>query len=403
MKRKPLSKVRFGIVGLGFIGSGHASRIAKAKDKDFCLSAVADSVASTAAKVGKALSVPFFSDPEEMFHSGLCDAVVIATPHYLHPVLGIQAARAGLHVLSEKPIAASVGPARRLVAECRDAGVALGAMLQRRAEAQIKKIKRLVERRALGEIYHASMICSHWFRTQAYYDSGDWRGTWSGEGGGILLNQAPHDLDIFQWIVGMPRAVMAVLGTRLHKIEVENTAEIICDYGAGKTAHIYATTAQLPGVRRLTLCGDKGTLIFENQTIHLGRLSVPISRHIVKCKEDRADFIPHPKCNWRRIESPGSPGGTHMDVIRPFARHILRGAPMVASGQDALNVLELSNATYISGFKRRSVDIPVDAAEMERLLSRLQREHPGRRGGGLLDYSRRQLKKLAAQAKRPEK
>jgi len=385
-----MKKIRFGVVGLGTMGVPHAKALAADRRNRFCLGAVCDVDRDKARSVGEELAVPYFADYERMYESGLIDAVIIATPHYWHAPQTIAAAGAGIHVLCEKPLAVTVGPARAMVSRCRKHKVAFGAMLQQRTRGIMMKMKRMVDAGRLGEVFRISMVCSNWYRSQFYYDSGRWRGTWDGEGGGILINQAPHSLDLFQWIGGMPKRVVAILNTRLHHIEVENTANVICDYGGGKTGAIYATTAEAPGVERLTVSGDKGTLVAENGRLRFAKLSTPISRHMFTCKEMWGNI----RCDWKDIPSPKGPDDGHVKVIRAFARHILDGTAMVATGAEAINELELSNAIYIAGFKNKPAEIPVDAAEMERLMAKLTRERSTGRGGDIQARAARQLRRL---------
>jgi predicted dehydrogenase len=381
---------------MGFLGRNHAKAIIAAGDKEFCLGAVADAVAASARAAGEEYKVPYFTDPRAMYASGLVDAVLIVTPHFWHPVQAILAARVGLHVLCEKPLAVTVGAARAMVEECRKHKVAFGAMLQHRTRSQMIKFKQMVQDGAVGDVYRVVMECSSWYRSQAYYDSGAWRGTWDGEGGGILLNQAPHHLDLFQWIAGMPRRVVAVLGTRCHKIEVENTADVICQYDGGKIGYIHATTAQVPGEEKLAIYGDTGALIAQGGVLKYAKLSAPISRHIQACKESGADSIVPPKFEWKEVKTPGNEKPNHLMVIKAFVRHILHGADMVASGAQAVNQVELTNAMYLSGFGGKIVDLPIDAGEVDRLLARLQRERSTGKGGGASQVARRELRKLLA-------
>jgi len=374
--------VRFGIVGTGYVGRWHATTLKETRARYVTLAAVADTFADSAKRAGEQFGVPWFDDPAKMLGSGVVDAIIVGTPHFWHPPVAIQAARAGVHVLCEKPLAATIGPARAMVDECNKRGVALGIMFQFRTRAVMRKIKGMVDSGRIGRILRISMLCSDWYRTQAYYDSGGWRGTWDGEGGGILQNQAPHHLDVFQWIGGMPNRITAVMSTHTHKIEVENTAHVLCEYGDGQTGYFFATTAELPGGESFRIVGDKGTLVYEGGKLTFGRLSTPISRHAHECKEARADFIPKPKCTWREVKLSGPAGGEHSDVILPFARHILHGTPMVCTGEEALNEVELSNAAYVSAFKGRPVTIPIDADEMEGVLAGLERERSTGRGTG---------------------
>jgi len=394
MARKKLTKVRFGIVGAGYVGRWHAQTILDDKSGCMALGAMADSFGDAAKRAGEQFGVPGFNDPVEMYGSGLVDAIIVATPHFWHPPVAIQAARAGLHVLCEKPLAATIGPARAMVQECKKQGVSMGAMLQFRTSAVIRKMKQLVDSGRLGQLLRVSMICTSWYRTQAYYGTSAWRGTWDGEGGGILQNQAPHHLDVFQWIGGMPSRVTAVMSTRLHKIEVENTAHLVFGYDEGQTGYFFATTSELPGRDSFTIVGDKGTLVWEGDKLRLGRLSKPVSRHVFDCKESRPDFIPLPKCTWQDVKLPRRAGGGHIEIFRPFARHILKGTPMVATGEDALNEVELANAAYVSAFKGRTVELPVDADEVERLLARLEKERSVGRGLNQRAESLRAVRKL---------
>jgi len=242
-----MKKVRFGVIGLGNMGSQHAKCCKNDGGRDVTLGAVCDIVADKAAEHGEKHGVPHFIDALEMMDSGLIDAVIVATPHYWHSPMAVHAARRKLHVLCEKPLESRIGRARVMVAECKKNKVAMGVVLHHRTRSIMRKMKKMVDSGVLGEVFRVEMVCSSWFRSQAYYDSGAWRGTWDGEGGGVLINQAPHHLDLFQWIGGMPKKVVGMVHTRAHKIEVEDTANFLCDYGGGKVGYLYASTAEEPG------------------------------------------------------------------------------------------------------------------------------------------------------------
>jgi len=406
-----MKKVRFGVVGLGNMGVPHArsilglattvggskdqSKVGRRPPAGMLLGAVCDREVDKAERLGAELGVPYFADAQDMYASGLIDAVIIATPHYWHAPLAISAARAGLHVLCEKPLASRVGPARAAIGECRRRKVALGTMLQQRTRSVMVKMKQMVESGRIGEIFRVSMICSSWYRTQFYYDSGAWRGTWDGEGGGVLINQAPHSLDLFQWMGGMPKKITAVVNTRLHNIEVENTANVICEYEGGKTGYIYATTAEAPGMEQLMVCGDKGTLVAEGRTLRLARLKMPISKHLFASK----DLFTHVPCEWEEVKLPKGHDTGHLGVIKAFTNHLLHGKEMIATGAEAIGELEISNAVYISGYKGKSVDIPVDAGEIDRLIKKLERERSTGRGQGERAKADREMRKLSARGK----
>ena len=390
-----MKKVRYGVIGLGNMGKVHCRVIAAAGSRWFCLTAACD-VSPQKQELVADLGIPFFTDSQKMYDSGLVDAVIIACPHYWHPPLTFRAASRGIHVLCEKPLASSAGPARAMIAECAKRKVKLGAMLQLRCRPVMVKARQMIRDGAIGDLFRVEMICSSWFRSQKYYDSGEWRGTWDGEGGGVLINQAPHSLDLFQWVgMGLPRTVVANVATREHKMECEDTANVICDYGKGRIGYIYASTAEEPGQDKLTLIGDKGTMIVENDGISLGLLATPVSRHIYESQR----LFPgggEQKVTWSRVRvSPKKTG--HIDVIRAFARCLLAGEPMIATGAESLVELEISNAAYISGYNdSKLVRLPVDADQMERLLDRLIRAKSTGRGGNMRAAAARDMKKILA-------
>ncbi|MGC9454576.1 MAG: Gfo/Idh/MocA family protein [Phycisphaerae bacterium] len=385
-----METVRFGIVGLGAIGWSHAERIASADDASMRLGAVCSEDPADVARAADEFGVPYFSRVEKMYDSGTIDAVIVATPHYWHPVHAVMAAHRGLHVLCEKPLAATVGPARAMVDQCDSCEVALGVMFQHRTRAVMRTMRRMIADGQLGRLFRVSLTCSDWFRTQAYYDSRPWRGTWDGEGGGVLINQAPHHLDLLTWMAGLPRQVFAYAATRLHDMEAEDTATAVLDYGGGMVGQLYATTAEAPGYEELIVVGDKGTLIAEGERLMFGRPARPVSEHVAAA----GGAFEGPCCTWEDVELPDDKGADHTEVIRRFAGAILRGEPMVANGHDALAELELSNALYLSAYRNRPVDMPVSPAAMDRLLAELERKRSDGSGGGLRRKARRALNRL---------
>ncbi|MFP4053751.1 MAG: Gfo/Idh/MocA family protein [Phycisphaerae bacterium] len=364
-----MKKVRFGIVGLGAVGRQHAAAMASADSSRLEFSAVACAIPENAHAAAEEYGVEHFHDAQELFDSGCVDAVLIATPHYWHPPLAIRAARAGVHVLCEKPLAVTVGAARAMAAECRKRNVALGVMFQQRHRPVMQTMRRMIDEGQLGEVFRVEMICSGWIRTQAYYTSGAWRGTWNGEGGGVLMNQAPHSLDLFLWLGGVPREVFGFCETRTHRIEVENTAEIICRYEGPRTGHIYVSTAHAPGGERLILAGDRGTLVADGDRLRFGKLAGPLGEHILTCpragsEEGAIDST------WEQVavDPSASADELRMAVVEAFAEHLRSGAPMTASAEDGLNQTELTSAVYLSADRGVSAHLPVDADAIDNLL-----------------------------------
>ena len=242
-------KLRVGIIGIGNIGSAHASAIYSGKIPNMELAALCD----TNADVRKQLcekydDVPIFKTHEELLQSKVCEAVIIATPHYFHPPIAIDAFRAGLHVLTEKPAGVDCASVKEMCSEAELSGKVFGVMFNQRTNKLFREAKKIVSSGELGELKRVVWIITNWYRKQAYYDSGTWRATWSGEGGGVLINQAPHNLDLWQWICGMPESVRAeCYVSKFHNIEVEDDATIFAEYPNGATAVFITSTGDYPG------------------------------------------------------------------------------------------------------------------------------------------------------------
>ncbi|HEX9998585.1 MAG TPA: Gfo/Idh/MocA family oxidoreductase [Abditibacterium sp.] len=362
-----MNPVRFGVIGVGGMGGGHARSIGTLEEAQ--LVAVADISAETAQKVADETGAKAFTDANDLIDNGNVEAILIATPHFFHPPVAEYAASKGVHVLSEKPIAVTVSAADKMVEVARQNNVLLGVMFQQRTEGVRLKIKEMLDAGAVGEVHRISMTAP-WYRPQAYYGSGSWRGTWKGEGGGILMNQAPHSLDQFVWLAGgSPLSVQAIADTRLHQIEVENTAMAICDFGGGKTGYFYASTAEIPGGERVEIAGDKGLLTLDDQGLRFYQLEEPLSQHLANSQERFGS----PKGQWQTIEHDKS-GQSHTAVTRAFCRAVRANdaSLMVASGRDGIQALELANAILSAGYTRREVKLPLDRSAFDAMLEKLQ-------------------------------
>src|SRR5215472_6441942 len=265
-----MTKVRLGIIGLGNIGQHHQSYLAAGKVSRAELVAVSDAVP---AKLEKYKPLKTFSDGEELIRSGLVDAVIIATPHYQHTTLGIAALKHGVHVMVEKPISAHKADAERLIAtHKKNPKIVFAGMFQLRAEPRYLKMQKLIQGGDLGEIVRMSWLMTDWYRTEAYYASGGWRATWKGEGGGVLLNQCLHNLDVIQWLLGMPARVRGFcqLG-RFHEIEVEDNVTAYLGFPNGATGTFVSSTGEAPGTNRFEIAGTRGKLVLENNRLTFTR------------------------------------------------------------------------------------------------------------------------------------
>lgn len=362
-----MSNVKFGVVGVGGMGGSHAKNIGQQEGCEVV--AVADVNEETARRVADECGARPFTDYKKLLRDGGVDAVMIATPHYFHPPIAEHAAKRGIHVLTEKPIAVSVAAADKMIEACKKNNVLLGVVFQQRTEPSRRAMKRLIDEGALGNLHRISMTAP-WYRPQAYYDSGSWRGTWKGEGGGILMNQAPHSLDQFVWLGGVPQRVQSIASTRLHNIEVENLALAIFDYGDGKIGWLYTSTAELPGGERIEVAGDKGALVWEGGKVRLMKTEQPLSEHLRTCSEAFGSI----KSEWHDVELDDESSG-HMEVVRAFARAVRENNPslMVANGEDGLRSLEMANAILMAGFKRKEIEFPLNRKKYEQMLQKLQK------------------------------
>jgi predicted dehydrogenase len=347
------------------------SHLAKEKDlAEVTFVGVADAVPAAVEAVSAEYGIKGYASAEDLIDRGGCEAVLIATPHPFHAPIARYAIERGLHVLSEKPIAVTVAEADSMLAAAERAGVRLGVMFQTRTEAPYRKARELLQSGAIGKVYRSVMVASHWFRSQAYYDSGSWRGTWAGEGGGVLMNQSPHSLDMFIWLGGKPTRVYARTTNRFHQIEVEDTAEVLLDYPGGQTGYLYTTTAEWPGEDRFEFTGELGKLVINSRGVSLYRMARPI-RDVLAT----TTMWGKPEGDWEEVTVDHQPSG-HALVVQQFARAIRTGEPLVATGQDGLNALELANAIQLSGHEHREVDLPLDRAAYDVFLASMRERSP---------------------------
>lgn len=360
-----MTKVRLGIIGLGNIGQHHAGYLAAGKVNRAELVAVADAVP---AKLEKYQSLRTFTEPEELMRSGLVDAVIIATPHYQHTTLGIAALRQGLHVMVEKPISAHKADAERLIAAHRqNPALVFAGMFQLRAEPRYLKIQKLLREGELGEFVRMSWIMTDWFRTEAYYASGGWRATWKGEGGGVLLNQCLHNLDVMQWLLGMPARVRGFcqLG-RFHDIEVEDNVTAYLEYSNGATGTFVSSTGEAPGTNRFEIVGTLGKLLLEGERLRFTRNASDMLEFSKSAKQGFAK----PEVSDAEIPFENAANG-HAVLMQNFVNAILDGEPLIAPGAEGIQSVELANVLLYSSLLGQTVELPMDSAAYERKLNEL--------------------------------
>ena len=358
--------VRMGVIGTGGMGSGHCQMIPTIPETE--LTAVCDTDPDTLERITAKHGVPGFATHTELLDSGLVDAVIIATPHYYHPPIAEDAFARGLHVMSEKPLGVTVSGADAMIAAAKQSGKKFGVMYQMRAEPRNRAARSLIESGALGDIYRVNLVMG-WYRSQAYYDSGGWRATWSGEGGGVLINQAPHFLDLFCWLGGMPTKITAQTRTRLHDIEVEDEAYGFMEYANGAHGYLYATTNEIPGTERLEVCGDKGKILIDGTNLTFHRIDGGI-RHFTEANKE---MWAAPKAAPQPVSLPAETDiKSHAAITQNFARAILFNEPLIAPGEDGLNAVELINGMILSGKTGKPVSVPVDRSEYDDLINVLK-------------------------------
>lgn len=350
-----MEKVRFGIIGLGNMGSQHAAYLYGGDIEGAVLGAICDIKQSRLdfAKE-KYPDVALFSDYKEMLESGTCDVVLIATPHYMHPVIAIDAFNAGLNVISEKPVGVYTKAVYPMMDAAKKSGKMFGVMFNQRTNPVYRKMREIVQSGELGELKRLVWIITDWYRTQCYYDSGDWRATWEGEGGGVLLNQCPHNLDLWQWIFGMPKSVNAFCEYgKYHNIEVEDDVTAYAKYENGATAVFITTTGECPGTNRLEISGSKGKLVAEGNTLTWTKLKVDEREYCFNA----TNGFSQPESETVVLTPEYEMKEQHRGITQNVTNHLLHGEPLIAEGYEGINGLTLSNAIMLSTWKNRTVEL----------------------------------------------
>ena len=372
-----MNKVRFGIIGIGKMGSQHCLRFTNGLIKNAVLTAVCDVSPERKKWAEEKLApkgVAFFDDYKALIDSGLTDAVLIATPHYFHPVMAIYALEHGQHTLIEKP----AGVYTKAVREMNETAaghpeLVFGIMYNQRTNKLYRFAKELVESGRLGTIKRINWIITNWYRPQAYYDQGGWRGTWAGEGGGVLINQCPHQLDLFQWLGGMPLSVTAHAEVGKNRnINVENDVTAFMEYASGATGVFITSTHDFPGTNRLEIDADKGKLVIEGSKLTFTELEISETEFNATNKK----FMP--RIPSRKIKKRiGLLGQAkmflfeqHTGILNNFVSAIINKTPLIAPGADGIKGLTISNAIHLSAWTGEKVEIPFDEdkfiAELEK-------------------------------------
>jgi predicted dehydrogenase len=365
-------KVKLGLIGLGNMGSGHAAYL---KDMDNVeMVGVCDIVKEKADKFAKMCNTTAYYNYEELFAKSGLEAVIIAVPHYDHTPISIAAFNQGIHVLCEKPLAVHVNDAKKSIAAYEKAkeknpNIVFAIMFMERTYSYYKKIKDIIDSGELGKLTRVTWINTAWFRSQTYYNSGGWRATWAGEGGGILTNQCPHNLDMYQWLFGVPSKISghAHIG-KYHDIEVEDEVSAYFEHDNGMIGHFIVTTAETPGTNRLEIIGENGKMVYENNKLVFYRNRMSMFKFLKETKESFGNV----ESWYTEIPIDGDNSNPHKKVTENFIDVILNGGgELIGHGTEGIKAVTIANAIMLSSFKEKMIDIPFDADEYENKLKEL--------------------------------
>jgi len=355
-----MKPVRFGVVGVGGMGASHVNAIIEMEETELVAGADINPVARDNFKAKHGLDC--YEDYHELIHRRDIEAICVVTPHPLHKQIVVDALRHRKHVLCEKPIAGTVYDADEMIATARETGCKLGVVFQERTKPEHQAAARMMQSGELGDLLRASLIAPS-FRTQAYYDRGTkWRGTWKGEQGGVLLNQAPHPLDLFVWLVGLPVRVTGLTATRLHRIETEDTASALLEFPNGAHGILHVNTTEAPSTTEIEVACTRGKLVIRDG-VRVAIPATPLDEYIARSTDNFGGKL---EVTWKDIKAEGRYG--HRETIRDFALAVREDRPPMVPGEEALKSLELANGIILSSARGRPVTLPVDRAEYAALI-----------------------------------
>ncbi|WP_337032148.1 Gfo/Idh/MocA family oxidoreductase [Paenibacillus illinoisensis] len=354
-----MSLIRVAVIGIGNMGAAHARTLIAGDVPGAELVAVCDVRKEMESWVASNFpaSVSYWQDAEQMMASGTIDAVIIATPHYDHPEQAIQAFQHGLHVMIEKPAGVYTKQVRKMNEAAAASGKVFSMMYNQRTNPLYIKLRDLIASGELGEVRRTNWIITNWYRSQSYYDSGGWRATWAGEGGGVLINQDPHQLDLWQWTIGMMPVRMRAFCSfgKYRDIEVEDDVTAYVEYANGASGVFVTTTGEAPGTNRFEVNGDRGKIVIEDGQLNFWRL-----------RESEPEFnkrftggFGQPECWKCEVPITGTESG-HPGLIRNWIDAIRTGAALIAPGEEGIHGLTLSNAMLLSTWTDNWVELPID-------------------------------------------
>ncbi len=352
-------QIKLGIIGIGNMGSSHANNILKGSCPNLKITAVADINPDRLDWARKNIGedVLLFNNAEEMITSKAIEACLVAVPHYDHAKYAIMCIENGIHVMVEKPAGVYTKQVKEMNAVSKKhPEVVFGMMFNQRTNHIYRKTRELIKSGVYGQIRRTNWLITNWYRPQCYYDSGAWRATWSGEGGGVLLNQCPHQLDLWQWICGMPKTVEAHLHFgKWHDIEVEDDVTAYVEYENGATGVFITSTGDAHGTNRFEIQLDKAKIVIEDDKLQVLEYEMTEQEFSATNTESFGSV----KANIVDVKTDGK-NEQHIGVLNAWSGAILEGTPLIAEGAEGINGLTLSNAMHLSSFLNKKIELPFD-------------------------------------------
>ncbi|MBQ2945108.1 MAG: Gfo/Idh/MocA family oxidoreductase [Clostridia bacterium] len=365
-----MDKVRYGIVGCGSMGGFYIkNRLENVFSDDSVLTAACD-INPDRLKQFEGTDVAVFEKYEDLLDSGLVDAIVIATPHYLHPPIAKAALERNIHAFSEKPAGVYTKQVKEVIEAANKSKAHYGIQFNQRTHHIYRKMKEMIANGDIGELQRVNWIITNWYRTQNYYNSGSWRATWEGEGGGVLINQSPHQIDLFWWIVGeMPIEVSARCSYgRWHDIEVEDDVTATFRYKNGATGVFITSTGEYPGTNRLEIVGTKGTLLWDAIDYNT-LIFYKLARDSYEFSMDLESHGAAPALERIVVETDGL-STQHVGNFNNFCAGILGKEPFFVDGKTGIHGVELMNGMELSGWNDgETVSFPIDEERYLRELN----------------------------------
>lgn len=360
--------VRTALIGAGTMGKGYLRRVRQGKAPTMEITAVVARRAETQQEVREICgdSVQIFATEEELYaHSDLFDAVLVVTPHRFHPAMGINALKHGKHLLLDKPVAVSVADCGELIRTAKESGLVFSVVFHQRAYPKYQKIRAMIQDGKIGEISRILLENSRYFRTPYYHHSGSWRSSWTGEGGGALINQGQHILDIWQWLFGMPEELYAQIGFgKYNDFKVDDEAVLTMRYPNNATGVFILSTGEGTYTEKLEITGSKGTILLEEDHLTVTTFDQDLREYRKAAQVNSREEL-HSEVTEEDFKTDES---CQHEILENFARAIEYGEPLLVEGAGAVNALELTNAAYLSAWNHMPVKLPVDEAEYVRQL-----------------------------------